>query len=330
METTLPATRDTRLHRSHAVAALHGLYHRRVGISAWADELNPGFFERIRPYQELIEEILGHTDLRQDPVPYWPAADSKAMAEVSLESQLAHDGSERPVMAAYSKATLLMVMAEDHLDSLCRLFSEPGNASMYTPPVVLRALLETLGRAHWLVDTRIEAKRRVARSATETLNQGYWRRLTMTGDARREYDKTFAREKLLGWGRSMGLTVEKSGEGWFIGEPRPGSKKAIDRVFSGAAREDTPGNIFRHTSAVAHASFDGIFLNMQISASGNMAEPTVGTFILSDAEVRRIYAIAVFAYVFVASERRSLLGWSDPAWEATKERSSRLVLEALQ
>ena len=58
--------------------------------------------------------------------------------------------------------------------------------------------------------------------------------------------------------------------------------KAIDRLFSGAAREDNPGNIFRHTSAVAHASFDGIFLNMQISASGNMAEPTVGTFILSD------------------------------------------------
>lgn len=301
-----------------------------MGISAWTDELNPGFFERIRPFQELIEEILGHSDLRQEPVPYWPAADSKAMAEVSLESQLAHDGSDRPVMAAYSKATLLMVIAEDHLDSLCRLFTEPGNASMYTPPVVLRALLETLGRAHWLVDTRIEAKRRVARSATETLNQGYWRRLTMTGDARREYDEAFAREKLLDWGRAMGLKVEKSGDEWFVGEPRPGSKKAIDRLFSGAAREDNPGNIFRQTSAVAHASFDGIFLNMQVSASGSVAEPDIGTFILSDAEVRRIYAIAVLAYVFVATERRSLLGWSDPDWEATKDRSAGLVLHALQ
>lgn len=295
-----------------------------AGLSA---ENAEGFFATLAPYKELIAEVLSHSDSVQNPVPWRPAPDAPAMAELAAEPQFVHPGDQAPVDGCFGKVALLMLAAEDHLDSLSGLFRPPAEVSVYTPAIVLRATLETLGRAHWLIDPAIEVKRRVGRNLTETLHQWFYRRKLFQGAERKAYDAEFGRDELLSWARGMKFEVEKDTDDcWYIGEPRPGSRKAIDRLFSGAAREAVPGTIFRSTSAVAHASLHGILSKVELEAgpggpgSGNIAK--VGT---NDGEMREVLAVGLHAYVVVASARRQHMGWVAPTWDETVERVSQLL-----
>jgi hypothetical protein len=290
------------------------------------------FFETISPYQQLISEVLTFSDSRQTPAPWRPAADSPAMAELAEEPVYVHPGDRAPVDGAFGKAALLLLAAEDHLDSLNGMFRPPAEVSVYTPAVILRATLETLGRAHWLLDPSIGVKRRVGRSTTETLHQWFFRRQLYRGTERSEYDAEFDRDGLLAWARSMKFTVDKDRDkSPFVGEARPSSRKAIDRLFSGAAREELPGTIYRATSAVTHGSLHGILDRVEIEAGhggagfGNTARIETNT-----ALVREALAVGLHGYVVVCVARRRHLGWVDPAWDEVIGRVSELMIKTFK
>src|SRR6478609_4359965 len=171
-----------------------------AGLSA---ENADGFFATLAPYKDLVSEVLSHSDSVQTPVPWRPAADSPAMAELAAEPQFVHPGDGAPVNGAFGKVALLMLAAEDHLDSLSGLFRPPTEVSVYTPAIVLRGALETLGRAHWLIDPTIAVKRRVGRNMTETLHQWFYRRKLFQGADRKAYDAEVGLDEILAWARSM-------------------------------------------------------------------------------------------------------------------------------
>ncbi|QXC61612.1 hypothetical protein KSP35_01825 [Aquihabitans sp. G128] len=303
-----------------------------MAIAALSAANADGFFNTIRPHQDLVAEVLAHSDSRQLPVPWRPAADSPAMAELAVEADWTPPGERAPVESAYGKAALLMLAAEDHLDSLSGLYRPPDAVSVFTPSVILRALLETLGRVRWLIDPHIGVKRRVGRNMTETLHTGHHRRKSFTGEDRKAYDRDFDRESLTAWGQAKKYEVAKDKDGsWYVGEPRLGTAKAIGRLFSGSARESAPGTIFRATSAVSHASIHGILSRVELESTGGGAGSrsmaTIGT---NDAVAAENLAVALYAYVLVAVERRKLLGWASPEWDATVDRVGRLVMKSFE
>lgn len=288
-----------------------------------------GFFNAVAPLRELIEEVLAMADVRQDPIPTLPGAESQAMAEIAEEHNLAcAEWGDNPIRHALGLATVLMVVAEDHLESLSNMYAPAESLSIFTPPVVLRSLLETLGRAHWLVDTSIGFKRRAGRGKTETVHNAHWQRLMLSEADRRAYDRLVDRRAVVTAGERMGYETGKQDDAWWIGERRPSSRKAIDRLFAGIAGEKRPGTIFRHTSAIAHATLHGIFSSIEIDPSsatalgGHMGQ--IGT---SSEDARAILAVGLHGYVTVAHERRSWLGWLTPEWSRLRERSIRLLAE---
>jgi len=88
--------------------------------------------------------------------------DSPAMAEFTAESALAGPSpwGDLPVTNSHNGTVLLLVAAEDHLKALCRMLERPAPTA-FGPVVLARAALEAAGRAAWLAEPGIGAKRRV-------------------------------------------------------------------------------------------------------------------------------------------------------------------------
>jgi hypothetical protein len=288
-----------------------------------------GFFNAVAPLRELIDEVLSMADVRQDPIPTLPVAESQAMSEIADEHHLVCDEwGDNPIRHALGLATVLMAVAEDHLESLSNMYAPSESLSIFTPPVVLRSLLETLGRTHWLVDTSIGFKRRAGRGKTETVHNAHWQRLMLSGADRKAYDLLVDRRAVVVAAERMGYETGKRDDAWWIGEPRPSSRKAIDRLFTGIAGEKRPGTIFRHTSAIAHATLHGIFSSIEIDVDSSTAlGGHMGQMGTSSDDVRAMLGVGLYGYLAVAHERRSWLGWLTPEWSDVRERCTRLVAE---
>lgn len=286
-----------------------------------------GFFNAVAPLRELIDEVLSMADVRQDPIPTLPAAESQAMSEIANEHQLAcNEWGDNPIRHALGLATVLMTVAEDHLESLSNMYTPAESLSIFTPPVVLRSLLETLGRTHWLVDTSIGFKRRAGRGKTETVHNAHWQRLMVSGADRKAYDRLVDRRAVVVAAERLGYETGKQDDACWIGEPRLSSRKAIDRLFTGIAGEKRPGTIFRHTSAIAHATLHGIFSSIEIDTGSSTAlGGHMGQIGTSSNDVQAILGVGLYAYVAVAHERRTWLGWLTPEWDELHDRSIRLV-----
>ncbi len=294
------------------------------------------FYATIRPSLEIIHRVLAAADVRQPDPHRLPAADSKAMVELSEESRfVAADFDDQPVAHAHSIATLAVVAAEDYLDGLARLFEPADTAVIYAPYPILRACLEASGRCLWMADTRIGTRRRVARGKTETLHNGWTLRLMKRGGDRSQYDKEFNRDGLLTAARKLGFAVHReSGKGpHYLEEPRPGTGKAIDGLLKRLGDEEAGDRIFRHTSAIAHSTLHGLLSGLAAPTAPEVEQRTtdprtpVMQLSVNTDTIQNIIGVALGGYLVASNERRRLFGWIDADWRLVYSEGIRYVLQ---
>jgi hypothetical protein len=273
---------------------------------------------------QLVDRLLQFSEFSGEAAPDGPAETSPVMIEMSRQHEVTcPEWGDDPIGQADRMATLLMVAAEDHLRSLAGLYSS-GQISVYSPPVLLRSLLETAGRVIWMADTAIDHEKRAARGMTEVLHDAYWHRPTLAGDERRAFDEIVDRYAIIRGAQRLGYDVNKKEVPFWVGQRRPTSREAIDLAFRGIEGQAPAGALFRQISAIAHGSTHGLIGNLE--AESTRLGETVLVARASSRQVEGILGRATYAYLAAADERRRWLGWASPEWVEAREAAKVLLL----
>lgn len=136
-----------------------------------ATETSRRFEAHVGPVRDALVELLSASDKLQDQWGSLPNANSQAMAEVAAEEKFVgtEPWGDEPVRQAHNLASLLLLGADDCVNSTCRLLaSEP--TPIYSHIVLARATLEHAGRAWWLLDPEIGIQRRIARGVNDRIH----------------------------------------------------------------------------------------------------------------------------------------------------------------
>lgn len=95
-----------------------------------------------------------------------PIADSLAMAELASEHRWSTTDWMEPVRNAHSYGGMLTYLIAEHLSAYAAIISESRVGPAYAHMPTVRAVIEAVPIAHWMLDPSIGAERRVQRSLT--------------------------------------------------------------------------------------------------------------------------------------------------------------------
>ena len=282
-------------------------------------ETEDQFDAAVTPFRVALLDLVAQTRQLRSEVGYLPAADSRAMEEKTQESRFAGGWGVEPVTAAHSGGWLITGAAEDLIGSFCSLF-QSGPTPVFGHTVLLRAAIESCARAAWLADPNIGVKLRVARWMSERLYsareadqlpgarlQSRPRQVILEEARRQRFEKISDK-------RQAAVSLEERRKGnmaivkWLFEQPSAGGDRELGEI------------VYRVSSAVAHSTLYGIFLQLEADAS----EPTrllnsltrYGYFTKSDQVTAAFRAVGI-AYIQVGAFHRELFGWRSDSWERT-------------
>ena len=239
---------------------------------------------------------------------YLPAAGSRAMAELAAEHLWATPQWVEPARNAHSYGHVLSYALAEHLAALSTIIrhTEVGPAFAHMPPV--RAIVDAVPLAHWLLDPSITAEARIKRSTLYRLKSanelGRMQHLPAV-----VVDSQTTRQRCLDFARRNGWRVANNTIG---GEEMPAAKKNFSKVALGQAKPDLDHSMWAMVSSAHHstwyalvASFKhGITISTTFDPRGGVAP------IVVDGRELATYAVMCWqGCAAVARSRDELMGW---------------------
>jgi hypothetical protein len=277
------------------------------------------FYEAIAPVRDSLQRLIDSVS----PESGVPSAESRAMEEISLQSQFEGEWGAEPVEHAHFIGTWKRTLAVDCAKAMIRDLREDP-APVFAFKVLSRAVLENAASAAWLLDPRIAVRLRIARGRNERIYSAkQLLRLNWLPVEKRQHSEEIV-ETIRVVGKRLGFSV--SANGW-LEEDRPS--------FTGLLRwmlgDDLGSTIANYYSAVAHGTQYGL-----ASAVIDFDVPTgpIGTrrvaIGLSSSDVNFAVAVAGMALIKAFESERELMGRDWPEWESSRDAALSIYRSAFQ
>jgi len=245
-----------------------------------------------------------------------PLVESQAANEIDAGFTV---GPRRPVLDAFQMAEWRLLASIDHLGTAGRVLHD--DMSLYAVAGLARLSIETSARAAWLLDPKLDGRRRGLRAMTDLLN-AYKEEAKIPGAA----DESTARiEDLVADARAAGIDPvmdRKTGSHLLhFGEPHIGSIDVV-KLHAGEGGELA----YRELSGIAHAAPTALFRRVK---EVPIAEQPEGLTRLEGVKVARptpdpanlvpTLGVVIDAYLDALDLKVSIYGWSQTVWRYNRK-----------
>ena len=282
----------------------------------------------------LVSDARGLVELRRSLWTAYPAADSPAMAERVDEAKLADTWHDLPVTAAQNYIAMLVLVAEDHLECMCRLLDRPGWVPVWGLAPCARALLEAAGRAVDIGEVGIGARSRVERYMNERLF-ALDQMSNLPAGAKDAEGVTTQRKEIIDSGLRKRFTrrphpsAAKAAAGSFavppqFGTGRPGDMAVVRRLFE--ATPELGKGSFQWFSAATHSTAWEVEKPFKAISTNNLGQTEVQLG-REPGQVHQFLHTAILGYIEMATRFLLLWGVSDEAWLSLDCSSGRLTAD---
>jgi hypothetical protein len=270
---------------------------------------NDEFAAAMRPLGTALSRWATAWASQPDRHTFLPAAGSLAMAELAAEERWATTDWLEPCRNAHSYGHMLAYALAEHLAALSAivLHSQVGPAFAYVPSV--RAIVEAVPVAHWLLDPTVTAESRIKRSIVFRLKSanelGRMQHL-----AAAVTDSQMTRQRCIEFATHHGWLIANNAIG---GESTPTAREDYSRIALGEARPDLDRSMWAIVSASHHSTFyslvaslkHGITITTPFDQRGGVAPVVV------DGQDIATHALMNWrGCVAVARARDELMGWT--------------------
>jgi hypothetical protein len=266
------------------------------------------FYDAIAPVRESLQRLIDSAPLGSGV----PSADSRAMREISLQSQFEGEWGAEPVEHAHFIGAWKRLLAVDCAQAMVRdLYEDP--APVFATKVLSRSVLENAASASWLLDPGIDVRLRIARGRNERIYSAkQLLRLNSLPVEMRERSEKIV-ETIHAVGQQLGFSVNSNG---WLEEDRPG----FTRLLRWMLGDELGATIANYYSAVAHGTQYGltsavIDSDVPTGPSGTR-RVAIG---LSSSDVNSAMAIAGMALIKATESERELTGRDWPEWESSRD-----------
>lgn len=269
----------------------------------------------------LITDARGLVDLRRSLSTAVPSADSPAMAERLKDVDFADVWGEMPVTTGQNYVSMLVYVAEDHLECLCRLLDQPDFVPVWGLAPIARALLEAAGRAAYLGRTGAGARSRVESYMNERLHS--LDQISHLPEGARDQDGVRSqRLEILASGERKGFVRQphrdpaKAENGALADPPqfgtgRPGYLDVVRRLFDGVP--EMGKGVFQWLAAGSHSSVWDVEKHFRIISQNALGQTAVELG-RNPVEVFHILNSALHGYIQMATVFLVLWGVCDDRW----------------
>jgi hypothetical protein len=279
------------------------------------------FYGPIRPVRDAMRALAQSGKAMRTSRGQLPDASSQGMEEIAAENRYATVWGLEPIFTAFTSAGLLLYAAEDHIDSLARLFDAPP-PPVYGHQVLARAVLEAAARARWLLERRGGARCRVERVVANRVSA--LEAQVHLEDALKAPGATPSEE--------MAAQLERAEREGFAHRTRkgelalnatvPGYGALVRQLFKSTpfGNGDMARVVYSYYSAVVHGESHGILEsldreNVVVDALAGSASAPIGA---TNIAVVVAMAVATAGYMSAVDEQVALMGWSDDRWTAAR------------
>jgi hypothetical protein len=279
----------------------------------------------------LVTDARGLIDLRRSLSTAFPSAGSPAMAERLKDIEFADVWGELPVTAAQNYVSMLVYVAEDHLECLCRLLDLPDFVPVWGLAPIARALLEAAGRAAHLGRSGVGARERVEGYMNERLHS-LDQIARLPEGARNQDEVRSQRHEILASGQRKGLQRQphqnptKAATGAFADPPqfgtgRPGYLDVVRRLYDGVP--DMGKGVFQWLAAGSHSSAWDVEKHFRITSQDALGLTAVELG-RDPVEVFQTLNGALHGYIQMATGFLVLWGACDDGWRKAAVNSIRM------
>lgn len=256
-----------------------------------------------------------------------PRAQSPAALELAEETNYAVEGAwgSEPVAGAYSTAAVHLVVCQDGLEAMRRLFDEPP--STFGIVSVARGGLEAAARAWYLLDPAITVRERVARGITDRLHSLYEQ--TKYPSALESHERSGTRiGELLTAGQALGYDVaapERSAP--YVGVRRPYSTALAEQMLT---VEDLGSVLYRYFSGVTHAEIGVLLQHAAVDGTATEIDGVSVVMVgLQPQPAIHLVAAAVLSHAAAFERFMERYGWPPGDWLSLTKTSMQTINQAL-
>jgi hypothetical protein len=249
-----------------------------------------------------------------------PAADSRAMAELSAEPMwAARSDWEHPISDTHTLGAMTLLACTDCARGFAQTI-DADEASMYGHLVLARSALETAVICGWLNDPRIDTAERVRRGLCEQLYSAM--------EVQRLKIKDDAKVRVAEWktiADSLDLTVDTRPGKPVISErtARPSIPKGIDELVLGDGDWSLGRIQWSFLSAVSHGTWYGLMHAFQTVADTSPDGIATVAYGASSDSINTHAACVLGALSNTAHRRFTLMGWTNPEWSTARKDAQR-------
>lgn len=235
----------------------------------------------------------------------YEAASGSRKEQESTEVDAFHIG------RAYACAFMMLVAAEDHLQSLSRLLGEVP-ITQFGLPVIARSALENSAKAGWILDETVDAQQRLARGFTIWLSSLYESKevLELDGHAAGVERDAKELEASIKAAEEMGLTIveDRFGRCSVKEAQMPSSTSLCESLLRGTGKA-----AFKRFSASTHGTTYALLDNYDFKSAseGQLVKPQI-----SLAMIATICSTAGAAFALAFGRQVILYGWDNEVWSA--------------
>lgn len=298
------------------------------------EETHQRFMAEIEPMRAVVLDLVHQTHARREATSLIPAADSPAIGEMAQTAELSARVGGQPILDALSLANLELVAAEDAIQAQCHLVAM-RQPFLYVDKILVRCSLEASGRALWLLDPTLDARRRACRGLTQRLVDLTAMIKLLGGDQRQS--RIERREELVRRARAAGLIVHRrKGHPPEVEDHWPSERKVMrDLLAYGEEDEIDVGDIAqRFLSLFVHATTAGLLQARSTTwPAGVRPPPTLDGMVASpltmnSSDVRFMLVLAAAGYMIAANANARLHGWDDEPWRRMMSNARETVRRA--
>jgi hypothetical protein len=243
------------------------------------------------------------------------------MAERVDEAKLADTWNDLPVTAAQNYVVMLVLVAEDHLESICRLLDGRDWVPVWGLAPCARALLEAAGRAVHIGEVGIGGRSRVKRYMNERLfaldqisklpagakdaeSAAAQRKEILDSGLRKAFSRRPHPDAAKATAGSLAVPPQ-------FGTGRPGDMEVVRRLFE-ATRELGQGT-FQWLSAATHATAWEVEKPFKVISTTALGQTSVQLG-REPGQVQQFLNTAILGYIEMVTRFFMLWGVSDEDW----------------
>lgn len=272
-----------------------------------------GFLAHTTPCREALLNLVRQAIVMRQSRSFLPEAASVGMAELNAEPGFAGTWGNEPVRQAHNCGTMLLLAAEDLIESACRLVAQEP-LPVFGHMVLARAALEACGRAQHLFEPGLGVRLRIARGMNERL-YSLAEQERLPADAGDSERIAAGRRRILDEAERRGFAKLEKRKAPTLEEPRPRSTETVRSALGAGADPELGHVLFGYFSAVSHGTAYGLMQSIDVVQREQPLQPdTIGQLKTDSTGVNTVSAALILAYVEAVERKRKHFGWQSDEW----------------